>query len=108
MALIYSEKPCKVAGTFTTNVVKAAPVKWDQADRGRIQQKSQAVIINSGIANACTGVEGMDVLSGDSKRGGKGTLAYRRSGRAGRIYRSDRNAASDRQDQSRYLSSLQK
>lgn len=30
MAMIYSEKPCNTAGTFTTNVVKAAPVKWDQ------------------------------------------------------------------------------
>ena len=30
MALVYSVKPCKVAGTFTTNVVKAAPVKWDR------------------------------------------------------------------------------
>ena len=30
MAMIYSEKPCKAAGTFTTNIVKAAPVKWDQ------------------------------------------------------------------------------
>ena len=30
MALIYSLSPCKVAGTFTTNVVKAAPVLWDQ------------------------------------------------------------------------------
>ena len=29
MAMIYSEVPCKAAGTFTTNVVKAAPVKWD-------------------------------------------------------------------------------
>ena len=58
MALIYSEKPCKVAGTFTTNVVKAAPIKWDRnvVDSG---VKSQAVIVNSGIANACTGEEGM-------------------------------------------------
>lgn len=57
MAMIYSEKPCKTAGTFTTNVVKAAPVKWDrtQVESG---VKSQAVIINSGIANACTGPEG--------------------------------------------------
>ena len=57
MALIYSQKPCVAAGTFTTNVVKAAPVKWDQ----EIVKKSpyaQAVVINSGIANACTGVEG--------------------------------------------------
>ena len=30
MALVYSQKPCVAAGTFTTNVVKAAPVKWDQ------------------------------------------------------------------------------
>ena len=59
MALIYSEKPCKTAGTFTTNVVKAAPVKWDQqvVESGI---KSQAVIVNSGIANACTGQEGME------------------------------------------------
>ena len=58
MALIYSEKPCKVAGTFTTNRVKAAPVKWDR-DIVEKQLKSQAVIVNSGIANACTGEEGM-------------------------------------------------
>lgn len=57
MALIYSKKPCKTAGTFTTNVVKAAPVKWD---RSVVESgvKSQAVIVNSGIANACTGEEG--------------------------------------------------
>lgn len=58
MALIYSRKPCKVAGTFTRNVVKAAPVKWDRniVESG---SKSQAVIVNSGIANACTGEEGL-------------------------------------------------
>ena len=58
MAMIYSEKPCKAAGTFTTNIVKAAPVKWDQ----KIVKESeyaQAVVINAGIANACTGAEGM-------------------------------------------------
>ena len=58
MALIYSEKPCKAAGTFTTNVVKAAPVKWDRAVV-ESEKKPQAVIVNSGIANACTGEEGM-------------------------------------------------
>ena len=59
MALIYSEKPCKAAGAFTTNVVKAAPVKWD---REIIEKKlrPQAVIVNAGIANACTGEEGME------------------------------------------------
>lgn len=57
MALIYSQVPCEAAGTFTTNVVKAAPVKWDRqvVDSGK---KCQAVIVNSGIANACTGAEG--------------------------------------------------
>lgn len=57
MALIYSEVPCKVAGTFTTNVVKAAPVKWDQAVV-KDSIYAQAVVINAGIANACTGTEG--------------------------------------------------
>lgn len=58
MALIYSSAPCVAAGTFTTNVVKAAPVKWDQkivAEGNPVH----AVIVNSGIANACTGAEGM-------------------------------------------------
>lgn len=57
MALIYSEAPCAAAGTFTTNVVKAAPVKWDQ-EIVKNSPKVHAVIINSGIANACTGAEG--------------------------------------------------
>ncbi len=59
MALIYSTVPCQVAGTFTTNVVKAAPVIWDK----RIVEEApfaQCVIVNSGIANACTGKQGMD------------------------------------------------
>jgi glutamate N-acetyltransferase/amino-acid N-acetyltransferase len=57
MALVYSTVPAKGAGTFTTNVVKAAPVKWDM----KITKESefvQAVVLNSGVANACTGVEG--------------------------------------------------
>lgn len=57
MALIYSQAPCTAAGTFTTNIVKAAPVKWDQqvVESG---SEVQAVVVNSGIANACTGEEG--------------------------------------------------
>ncbi len=57
MAIVYSQTPCVAAGTFTTNVAKAAPVKWDQ----QIVKESayaQAIIVNSGIANACTGAEG--------------------------------------------------
>lgn len=103
MAMIYSETPCRVAGTFTTNLYKAAPVKWDQAvvrgcqktdgshvaeaggsDRTASAQSeatedrketaiaqseasgsirnpggwAHVVVVNSGIANACTGEEG--------------------------------------------------
>ena len=54
MAMIFSTVPCETAGVFTRNIVKAAPVKWDKAvvSGGK---KSRAVVINSGIANACTG-----------------------------------------------------
>ncbi|MCR4651101.1 MAG: bifunctional glutamate N-acetyltransferase/amino-acid acetyltransferase ArgJ [Lachnospiraceae bacterium] len=59
MACVYSEVPAECAGTFTSNVVKAACVKWDMkiTESG---DKLQAVIVNSGIANACTGQEGFD------------------------------------------------
>ena len=59
MALIFSEAPCECAGTFTTNVVKAAPVIWDR-EMVYSGAAAHAVIVNSGIANACTGKEGMD------------------------------------------------
>lgn len=58
MAMIYSVKPCVAAGTFTTNIVKAAPVKWDQ-EVVYESAAAQAVVINAGIANACTGEEGL-------------------------------------------------
>ena len=70
MALIYSETPCRAAGTFTTNVVKAAPVKWDQ----KIVAESpyvQAVVVNSGIANACTGAEGYGYCEETAKEAAK-------------------------------------
>ena len=57
MALVYSSQPCICAGTFTKNIVQAAPVKWDK----RVVRefgKAQAIVCNSGIANACTGVQG--------------------------------------------------
>ena len=58
MAMLYSRTPCRAAGPFTTNVVKAAPVLWDK----KVVQESafvQAVVVNAGIANACTGQEGL-------------------------------------------------
>ena len=57
MAMVYSQVPCVCAGTFTTNVVKAACVKWDK-QIVKSGKKAQVVIVNSGIANACTGTEG--------------------------------------------------
>ena len=70
MALIYSQVPCVTAGTFTTNVVKAAPVKWDQ-QVVKSGKKSQAVIVNSGIANACTGAEGFGYCKDTADKAGK-------------------------------------
>lgn len=59
MALVYSVVPCKAAGVFTSNVVKAAPVLWD---KNVIKHSPfvQAVIVNAGIANACTGAKGYE------------------------------------------------
>ena len=58
VAMIYSTVPCVVAGVFTTNVVKAAPVRYDM----EIVKKgvARAIVVNSGNANACTGQQGMD------------------------------------------------
>jgi len=66
MALVFSKKPCVSAGTFTSNVVKAACVQWDQkivASGGPIH----AVVVNSGIANTCTGKEGFDACEKTAK-----------------------------------------
>lgn len=55
-ALIVSGVPATVAGTFTRNRVKAAPVRW--CERICAQGEAQAIFVNSGNANACTGAEG--------------------------------------------------
>ena len=70
MAMLYSEAPCAAAGTFTTNVVKAAPVKWDQ-NIVYHQETAQAVVMNSGIANACTGTEGYGYCEETAKAAAK-------------------------------------
>ena len=59
MAMVYSRKPCKAAGVFTSNVVKAAPVMWDKEVVAH-SPYVQAVVVNSGIANACTGTQGYE------------------------------------------------
>ena len=66
MAFVFSKKPCTCAGTFTSNVVKAACVQWDQ----KIVYSGEpmhGVVINSGIANACTGKEGFDACEATAK-----------------------------------------
>lgn len=66
MAFVYSETPCECAGTFTSNVVKAACVMWDKqiVESGR---PMHGAIVNSGIANACTGKEGFDACEATAK-----------------------------------------
>ncbi len=59
MAMIYSTVPCRAAGVFTSNLVKAAPVLWDK-NIVNTRGSARAVVINAGIANACTGRQGMD------------------------------------------------
>jgi glutamate N-acetyltransferase/amino-acid N-acetyltransferase len=56
VAIVRSQRPCQAAGVFTRNLVKAAPVVISQLTlrQGRVQ----AVLFNSGNANACTGVQG--------------------------------------------------
>ena len=60
MAMLVSDTPCSAAGTFTRNVVKAAPVLWDRQlikEGGPIR----AIVVNAGIANACTGQKGLEI-----------------------------------------------
>lgn len=61
LALVYSETPCISAGVFTSNVVKAAPVTWDRELVRGGSKPIHAVVINTGIANACTGREGYEI-----------------------------------------------
>jgi glutamate N-acetyltransferase/amino-acid N-acetyltransferase len=57
IAVIFSEVEANIAGAFTTNAVKAAPVKLCM--RRAASGKGQAIVVNSGNANACTGKRGM-------------------------------------------------
>ncbi len=63
MAMVWSEKPCEAAGTFTQNVVKAAPVIWDKRIIRDGTGAVHAVVVNTGIANAGTGEEGLKLCA---------------------------------------------
>ena len=70
MAMLYSQEPCIVAGTFTSNVVKAAPVIWDM----KIVKENgmaRAAVVNTGIANAGTGKKGMDICKAEAEHAAK-------------------------------------
>ena len=88
MALVYSKVPCVSAGTFTSNVVKAAPVLWDK-NIVDTKETAQAVVVNSGIANACTGMCGQ-------------TAGYPRRCGTGSVHRRYRHADSRRQNLCRH------
>jgi glutamate N-acetyltransferase/amino-acid N-acetyltransferase len=59
LTLIYSEKVADAWGTFTTNKFKAAPLIVTEKNLSLSKGKLQAILINSGIANACTGKKGL-------------------------------------------------
>lgn len=67
MAMVYSTAPCTAAGVFTSNVVKAAPVLWDKEVISH-SPSVQAVVINAGIANACTGKQGYECCRQTAKK----------------------------------------
>lgn len=66
MAMIVSEVPAKIAGTFTKNIVKAAPVLWGKKIVEE-QEAVRAVVNNTGIANACTGAQGYENVVTEAK-----------------------------------------
>nr|WP_314447926.1 bifunctional ornithine acetyltransferase/N-acetylglutamate synthase [uncultured Lachnoanaerobaculum sp.] len=66
MAMIFSKVPAISAGTYTTNLVKAAPVLWDRKITDS-ETYVNAIVINSGIANACTKDEGMEYCKQSAK-----------------------------------------
>lgn len=70
MSLIYSRVPCRAAGVFTGKVVKAAPVLWDREIVAH-SPGAQAVVINAGIANACTGKQGYECCRQTAEKAAK-------------------------------------
>jgi len=70
MAMVFSAAPCAAAGVFTSNKVKAAPVLWDR-EIVRGSGTAQAVVVNSGIANAATGEAGLALCRAAAEAAGK-------------------------------------
>jgi glutamate N-acetyltransferase/amino-acid N-acetyltransferase len=69
LALIVADRPSAAAGTFTTNRVCAAPVKWDRAIVP--SESVRAIVINAGNANAATGAQGENNARATAERAGE-------------------------------------
>src|SRR5947208_16891192 len=90
LALIVSDIPAVVAGVFTTNQVCAAPVKISRQHARK--ELARAIVVNSGNANACTGLQGLR----DAQTMARLTASaldkldsFKRSSLAGRIFAAD-------------------
>ena len=70
MAMLFSLTPCHAAGTFTSNLVKAAPVLWDRSILAG-GNPVHAVVVNAGIANAATGQQGMELCAATAEKAGQ-------------------------------------
>ena len=66
MAMLWTDAPATAAGVYTSNLVKAACVQWDKAITAS-DEKVTAVVINAGIANACTGAQGLQYCEETAK-----------------------------------------
>ena len=62
LGLLVADEPCTWAGTFTQNAAAAAPVKWS---RSKLGLPARALVVNSGNANACTGVQGDEAVAAE-------------------------------------------
>ena len=90
LALMVCEKSATAAGVFTTNLVKAAPVLLDMERLA--SGKARAILVNAGIANACTGAEGL-ARAKRSAELAAAELGMRPGRGAGLLHRGNRRAA---------------
>ena len=67
VGVLVSELPCAAAGVFTENRVRAAPVLYDEALLGERPGRLRGIVVNSQIANACTGAAGFDAAAAMAK-----------------------------------------
>ena len=92
LAILSSTAPCRAAGVFTANRVKAAPVLLCQ--RRLLEGEPSAIVVNSGCANACTGEQGMaDAVEMAALAAAH--IGKKPGGGAGRQHRRHRRAAAD-------------